>query len=146
MLQRLSHVRLLRLVGMFTWTMGGCWLLTIWLDPNFDNGLTAVEQAAFNRSIWLWVTAYLTFGIVYWLLTRPLGEQRRFLLDHGLLLLLAISAIATSYFSITGLGSILLMVVAVVLPWLFSVRLGVIWLLCSNLAIIPVFIVAIGMP
>ena len=35
MLARLTHTRLLRYAGLFTWGLLGCWLLSIWLDPGY---------------------------------------------------------------------------------------------------------------
>ena len=35
MLGRLNHSRMLRYAGLFTWAMVGCWLLNVWLDPNY---------------------------------------------------------------------------------------------------------------
>ena len=62
-----------------------------------------------------------------------------------LLLVLTLCAIGVSYLSSTGLGSILLMVVAGLLPWLLPLRVGIGWLIGGNLAIMPVF-VTLGMP
>ncbi len=60
--------------------------------------------------------------------------------------MLTACAIGVSYFSGTGLGSILLMVVAGLLPWLLRLRIGVAWLIGGNIAIIPVFIDALDFP
>src|SRR5690606_6182797 len=49
-------------------------------------------------------------------------------------------ALGVSYFSGTGLGSVLLMVMAGLLPWLLPMRVGVGWLVASNIAVIPVFV------
>jgi hypothetical protein len=42
-----------------------------------------------------------------------------------------------SYFSGSGLGSILLMVLAGLLPWLLRLPVGMAWLIASNLATVP---------
>jgi signal transduction histidine kinase len=54
--------------------------------------------------------------------------------------------LGVSYFSGTGLGSILLMVLAGLLPWLLRPSSGVAWLIASNLAIVPVFVDALDFP
>jgi signal transduction histidine kinase len=63
-----------------------------------------------------------------------------------LLLVLTACALGVSYFSGTGLGSILLMVLAGLLPWLLRPMAGVAWLIASNLAIVPVFVDALDFP
>ncbi|WP_222565065.1 sensor histidine kinase [Novilysobacter antarcticus] len=139
MLRRLNHTRLLRYAGLFTWAILGFWLVTIVFDPStLQQG--GPDDPAFNLVIGRWLAVYLTFGGVYWWITRSLGQQRRNWVDHLLLLVLTGCAIGVSYFSGTGLGSVLLMVVAGLLPWLLPVRVGVAWLVASNMAVIPVFV------
>ncbi len=144
MFVNLTHTRLLRYAGLFTWAMVGCWLLSIWLDPAFIEPEHEFEVR--SLSIGRWLAAYLSFGVVYWWITRSLGQRQPRLPDHVLLLVLTGCAIGVSYFSETGLGSILLMVVAGLLPWLLPLRVGIVWLVGGNLAVIPVFIGAIQMP
>jgi len=67
-------------------------------------------------------------------------------MGHALLLVLTACALGVSYFSGTGLGSILLMVLAGLLPWLLRPTAGVAWLIASNLAIVPVFVDALDFP
>lgn len=50
-----------------------------------------------------------------------------------------------SYASWSGLGSILMMVAAGVIPWLLPVRAGVVWLLVSQLAVLPVYWLSLRM-
>ena len=144
MLSRLNHSRLLRFAGLFTWGMVGMWLVQLWLDQG-GLVLAAEGQGSFDLLVARWVALYLTFGGAYWWITRDLGSQRPTLLSHVLLLVLTLCAIGVSYLSSTGLGSILLMVVAGLLPWLLSLRVGIAWLIGGNLVIAPVF-VTIGMP
>lgn len=146
MLARLNHTRLLRYAGLFTWSMVGFWLLVIWLDPAELQALPGEGGQAFHMLVWRWVAVYLAFGCVYTWITRALGSRKPSIVDHALLLVLTLCAIAVSYFSATGLGSILLMVVAGLLPWLLPLRIGVVWLVGGNLAVIPVFIAAFDMP
>ncbi|TBR09521.1 MAG: sensor histidine kinase [Lysobacter sp.] len=146
MLNELSHTRLLRYAGLFTWAVVGCWLLSVWIDPLTVEQLPAVEVRAFEIAVSRWIAVYAVFGAVYWWITRSLGIRRPAPADHVLLLVLTVCAVGVSYFSRTGLGSILLMVVAGLLPWLLPLRVGVIWLIAGNLSITPVFIGAIEMP
>ena len=60
--------------------------------------------------------------------------------------MLTACAIGVSYFSGSGLGSILLMVLAGLLPWLLRLPVGVAWLIGSNLATVPVFVNALDFP
>ncbi|KGM57056.1 histidine kinase [Lysobacter arseniciresistens ZS79] len=144
MLSRLNHSRLLRFAGLFTWAMVGSWVVQLWLDPG-DFALPTGRDNPFNLLVARWVALYLSFGAAYWWITRDLGSQRPSPLSHVLLLVLTLCAIGVSYLSSTGLGSILLMVVAGLLPWLLPVRVGIAWLIGGNLAIMPVFM-TLGMP
>ena len=91
--------------------------------------------------------AYLSFGTSYYWLTRILrSDSPTSWLDRGLLLLLTISALGVSFLSGSGLGSILMMVAAGVIPWMLSVRLGVLWLLVSQLAVAPVYYLLLRFP
>src|SRR5690606_16413255 len=114
MLQRFDHNRLLRYAGLFTWAVIGLPLLLLTLPQAGRDGvpLPAAPGAA---QAWL---AWAVFGASYAWLTRGLGRQRVGAMDRTLLAGLAGGAIAISYYSQSGLGSILLMVVASVLPWL----------------------------
>ena len=143
MLARLTHSQLLRYAGLFTWAAVGLWLLNVWLDPAFappEPGQTLTLR------VLRWLAVFLTFGLVYWWITRAMGQRRPGFADHALLLVLTACAIGVSYFSGTGLGSILLMVVAGLLPWLLRVPVGVAWLIGGNLATVPVFIDALEFP
>jgi signal transduction histidine kinase len=137
MLSRLNHSQLLRYAGLFTWGAVGLWLLNVWLDPAF---LPPEPGETLTWRILRWSVVYLAFGIVYWWITRSLGQRRPAFADHALLLVLTACAIGVTYFSGTGLGSILLMVLAGLLPWLLSLRVAVPWLIGSNLATIPLFV------
>jgi len=143
MLARLNHSRLLRYAGLFTWGAVGLWLLNVWLDPAF---VPPEPGETLTLRILRWLAVYSVFGLVYWWITRALGQRRPGFADHALLLVLTACAIGVSYFSGTGLGSILLMVVAGLLPWLLRLRIGVAWLIGGNIAIIPVFIDALDFP
>jgi signal transduction histidine kinase len=143
MFARLDHTRLLRYAGLFTWGAVGLWLLNVRLDPE---SIALEPGEPLSVRVLRWLAAYLVFGVVYWWITQSLGRRRPVLADHALLLVLTACALGVSYFSGTGLGSILLMVVAGLLPWLLRPVAGVAWLIASNLAIVPVFVDALDFP
>lgn len=141
MLARLDHNRLLRYAGLFTWGVIGLPLLMLSMQPVEYAGLSGGEEPVFSARIgWEAWLAYATFGFSYAWLTRDLGGRRVTVLDYTLLVWLTGSAIALSYFSGSGLGSILLMVVACVLPWLLPLAVGLAWLVLSELVVIPVYV------
>jgi signal transduction histidine kinase len=144
MLARLNHTRLLRYAGLFTWAVVGLPLLYLWLLP-LAGGL-AEEQLALRPKPWQGWLAYGAFGASYAWLTRGLGVRRRSAGDFALLLVLTIAAIAVSYYAESGLGSLLLMVAACLLPWLLPLPLGVTWLVLSQLAVVPVFVSGLDFP
>ena len=131
MFGNLSHTRVLRYAGLFTWGMVALPLAYTFFDPVWD------ELAGQTG---LLLVAYLGFGVSYWWLTRGLetGHYGSWH-DRVLLLMLTSFALMVSYVTGSGLGSILMMVAAGVIPWLLSVRLGVVWLLICQLAVLPVY-------
>jgi signal transduction histidine kinase len=130
----------LRYAGLFTWAVIGMPLLLLSLLPA-DQASALGEEAVSTVHIgWQAWAAYLTFGISYGWLTRALGTRRVGAFDYLLLLLLTGSAVAISYYSGSGLGSILLMVAACVLPWLLPLPLGIAWLILSEFLVVPVYV------
>ena len=83
MFGRLSHTRLLRYAGLFTWAMVGVPLVYSQYVPA-DGGEELVADGA--RALWLFA-CYLGFGACYWWLTRGLGRAVASWLDRALLLL-----------------------------------------------------------
>jgi signal transduction histidine kinase len=134
---RLSHTQLLRYAGLFTWAMVGIPLvLNTWYFPVGEPGeLLAPVPDLMGSTI-----AYFIFGVAYWLVTRELGSRRPRWYDVVLLAVLTVSAIAVSQLTGTGLGSILLMIVAGVIPWLMPLSAGIPWLILQHVALVPVFI------
>ncbi|MEG2805096.1 sensor histidine kinase [Stenotrophomonas sp.] len=142
MLGYLSQTRVLRLAGLFTWVMVGLPVVYTQYESLLRRGGDGVDRWA----LWLFA-AYLAFGGCYFWLTRGLrdgGHSAWY--DRAILLLLTVCALAVSFLSGSGLGSILMMVAAGVIPWLLQVRSGVIWLLLSQLAVLPVYYLILNMP
>ena len=141
MLGYLSHTRVLRLAGLFTWGLVSLPLLYTQYAPAEGELPPSLGEAT-----WL-LAASLAFGVCYFWLTRGLaagGHTSWY--DRLALLVLTLSGLAVSYLSVTGLGSILLMVAAGVIPWLLSRRVGVVWLVLSQLAVLPVYHLIMGLP
>jgi len=134
MLRRpLSHITLLRAAGLFTWACVGVPLV---LSSRIGqvNGLKLEAEPAL-----MWF-AYLMFGIGYWVLSRDLLRERVSVKRLGLLILLTVAAITVSHASRSGIGGVLLLIVAGVLPWVVPLPLGIAWLIAQNLSLIPVFL------
>ncbi len=141
MLGRLSHTRLLRYAGLFTWALVGVPLLyTSLVLPE------PVDGAQVSPMSWHGWAAYAGFGLLYFWLTGAMDGRRIRWADYLMLVLLTLAAIGVSYYNQSGLGSVLLMVVACVLPWLLPLTPGIAWLLVGQLVVAPVFVVGLGFP
>lgn len=144
MLATLDHSRLLRYAGLFTWGVVGLPLLMLsrYAGDGGDPGIEAAAGAVLGWQAWM---AWVVFGSSYAWLTRTLSVRRANPFDYVLLVLLTGSAIAISYYSASGLGSILLLVVACVLPWLLPLAVGVGLLVLCEFVIVPVYVRGLGM-
>ncbi|MCD7100360.1 sensor histidine kinase [Stenotrophomonas sp. MMGLT7] len=133
MFATLSHTRVLRLAGLFTWAVIAMPLLYVYWEPAEAGNLPAT-------GLWPLFIFYFGFGACYFWLTRGLdsGGHARWL-DRAMLLVLTVCALAVSYLHGSGLGSILMMVAAGVIPWLLPLHAGVAWLLLSQLAVLPMY-------
>ncbi len=139
MLGRLSHTRLLRYAGLFTWAVVGV--------PLIYSALVAGDNADPSlppRMSWHGWVAYGVFGLVYLWLTRTMDGRRVRMADYALLVVLTGSALAISYYSLSGMGSILLMVVACVLPWLLPLWVAVAWIILAQFLVAPVYVAGLG--
>lgn len=131
----INHTRLLRYAGLFTYLCVGVPLLQMdWVAQRlaeFDRPPT--------RALLIWVGCYLVFGAVYGWLSGSL-DSRRFRAARWLgLVAMTATAMGVGYFSQSGLCALLLVVSAVVLPWLLPLRWAVAWLVAQNLLLVPVF-------
>lgn len=118
--------QLLRYAGLFTWLCAAVPL--IWMFSNYPNEL---DQ---ERYVGWWIL-HLIFGLTYWNLVRELPLRTP--LPHRLFagLVLSLSAIGISLTSQSGLGGLLLLLVAGLLPWIFSMMWAWIWLLAQCVAL-----------
>ncbi len=137
MLNRLSHTQLLRYAGLFTWAALGIPLVVLtWYLPLIEG---AEGGGVASPRLLVLGLAYAAFGLIYWQVTYSLGARKSRSLDVFLLAALTLSAIVVSNETGTGMGAVLMMVIAGVIPWLVPLRIGVIWLVLQHLALIPVF-------
>ncbi len=137
MLGRIAHTRLLRAAGLYTWALVG---IPIVLNAWFLPPSRGAEGASLNVPMSL--MAYLAFGLCYWLATRTLHErppQHHSLSSVLLLLVMISSAVAVGFYTRTGLGALLLAVVAGVLPWMLELRWAVLWLMFAHVPLVPSF-------
>ncbi|MHB1896593.1 MAG: sensor histidine kinase [Metallibacterium sp.] len=131
----INHTRLLRYTGLFTYLCTGIPLLRVDWTLERVSGLSHPDVG-----LVLLLLCYVLFGIVYWLLTWRLGSRRHPALKILGLGVLTATAIGVGWFSHSGLSALLLVVVAVVLPWTLPLPIGIAWLVLQNLALIPVFV------
>lgn len=140
MLSRLSHTRLLRAAGLYTWALVGIpIILNVWFLPP-SRGVD--ETAGLGINVPMTIVSYLAFGLCYWLATRSLGSRDTAASTRGnfvLLMVLTTAAVAVGYFTQTGLSAMLLLVMAGVLPWILSLRAAVVWLLLAHIPLVPSF-------
>lgn len=132
---RLSTTQLLKFGGLFTWASVGLVLL---MTP-------FLGRAELAREAWLvWAVAQATFGVAYWWVASSLDQRARRNEQIGLLALMTGAALLITGSSETGLGGVLLLVVAGLLPWVLDLRYGIPWLLAQNVAL--AFVVATRFP
>lgn len=121
-------VELLRIAGLFIWFCAGLPLLV--------PGLIFREPLSLPLYL-AWWGFQLAFGIAYWNLMRVRPDRSslgRRLTHVGLL---SFCALATSYVSTTGVGGVLLLPLAGVLPWMFRLRVAALWLFLLFLLFTP---------
>jgi len=118
--------QLLRYAGLFTWLCAAVPL--VWMLSNYSSQL---DQ---ERYIGWWIL-HLIFGLTYWNLVRELPLRTP--LPHRVFaaMVLSLSAIGISLTSQSGLGGLLLLLVAGLLPWIFSMVWAWTWLLAQILAL-----------
>ncbi|TYT25481.1 sensor histidine kinase [Luteimonas viscosa] len=138
MLSRLDHARLLRYAGLFTWAV---MVMPLWVISGPVEDGDPISSVGAGWHAWI---AWAMFGFSFAWLTRALDARRVSIPDYVLLALMIGSAVALSYYSNTGLGVLLLMVAACVLPWLLPLPASIAALVVSVLLVVPVYMRAIG--
>lgn len=132
MLPRLSHATLLRYAGLFTWAMVGSGVLM--------NAQGTVQDGHQRHLLLLQSSVpYVIYGVAFWWATRSLGRARGWFVPLLLTVAMAGSAIAISRLTGSGLGAILMMVTAAVVPWLLPGLPGLLWIVFQHLPLMYVF-------
>ena len=117
---------LLRYAGLFTWFCASIPLLLMsWI---YTTPLDREDYVA-------WWVLHLVFGLTYWNQVRNLPIRTP--LWHRLLIstVLTFSALGVSVMAQSGLGGILLLIIAGLLPWLLPFAGAMSWLLGQNVAL-----------
>lgn len=116
-------IELLRYAGLFLWVCAGIPLLMMrWIYP---------QPLPLELYI-AWFILHGLFGLMYWNLVQYLPDSTP--ISHRLLYLsvLTVCALGISAVSQSEMGGVILLIVAVVLPWMLSIRAAVGWLLGQN--------------
>jgi signal transduction histidine kinase len=118
--------QLLRYAGLFTWLCAS--LPLVWMFSNYP---IEIDRESYVG----WWILHLVFGVSYWNLVRELPLRTP--LPHRVFaaLVLSMSAIGISLTSQSGLGGLLLLLVAGLLPWIFSMTWAWTWLVAQSLAL-----------
>lgn len=122
-----SQGQLLRYAGLFTWACVGLSLLFVILR----------EGRAFSAPLLL---SYFSFAAAHVLITVEMDSKNRPWVFVACMLAMTLAALGVGHVTGTGIGAILLMVCASVLPWVLPLGQGVAWLLLQNLGMLPVFL------
>ena len=116
-------MELLRYAGLFTWFCASIPLVLMsWI---YTTPLDREHYVA-------WWVLHLVFGLTYWNQVRELPIRTP--IWHRLLIssVLTLSALGVSVMAQSGLGGILLLIVAGLLPWLLAIVPAMSWLLGQN--------------
>ncbi|GLQ92101.1 sensor histidine kinase [Dyella acidisoli] len=128
-----NHIRLLRITGLIAYLCDGTPLFTNWATERLD----LLQRP--NFSLLLWTLSYLLFGVLYLLITNNLGARTHIWARLIGLLLLTATAVMVGWYSHSGLSATLLVVVAVVLPWLVPFWAGVAWIVLQTVSMALLF-------
>ncbi len=126
---RLSHQRMLRIAGFAMWLSVGLPLL---IRP-FS------EADIYWTSYFVWLVAYLLFGLSNWQVTKYLGKSGYLHRKAGLLIMMTVTAMAVSVGSGSALGGVLMLVTAGLLPWLLSITKSIMWLVVQAVLLVLVY-------
>jgi signal transduction histidine kinase len=116
-------VELLRYAGLFTWLCAAI--------PIFMVDMLREEPLSRIQHIEWWVFHGL-FGILYWNILRYLPGETSLVRRVAYVVVLTGCALGVSAVSETGLGGILLLVLAGLLPWLLTPTPAIVWLVGQN--------------
>jgi len=129
----LDHNRLLRYAGLFTYLSLGTPLLTGWADKRLD----ALQRPPLLIAIW--AVSYVIFGIIYWVLTQDMGSRRNWGLKLAGLAVMTVAALLVGWASQSGLTALFMVVMAVVMPQLLPLWVGIAMLALQHLLLSGMF-------
>jgi signal transduction histidine kinase len=129
----LNHTRLLRYAGLFTYLSVGMPLVTTWADQR----LNALQRP--SMTLLVWAGCYVLFGIIYWLLTSDMGSKRHLALKLLGLGIMTAAAIMIGWISQSGLSALFIVVMAVVLPLVLPLWMGVALVVLQHLCLVAMF-------
>ncbi len=122
-------IELLRYAGLFAWLCATIplFLVRFWYSEPMDH----------EQYLGWWIL-HLVFGFTYWNQVRELPVRTS--LAHRLFTLsvLTISALGVSMTSETALGSILLLIIGGLLPWMLPMAASIGWLIGQNILLVLV--------
>jgi len=125
MIYRFSHILLIRLAGFFIWlSLSVPLILTMFLDSNWLN----------SQSI-LWLVAHLAFGLGFIILTKHLGHAKLTIEEWTLLIAMISVIYIINWSTVTINGIVYSLIIVILLPWLMSIKQGVLVLLAQNIII-----------
>lgn len=130
LLRTYTPSQLLRYAGLFTWACVGLSLAFV---------LWPAAGSVPANGTWT-VLSWVVFACAYYVLTREMEGRGRRPVYLVAALAMTVTALAIGHLTGTGIGAILLLVSASVLPWVLPLGQGVFWLLLQNLGMLPVFL------
>lgn len=121
MINRFSHISLIRLAGLFIWlSLSVPFVLSSdWLD---------------SKSI-LWLLSHISFGIGFIILTRHLGHEKLAKDEWALLFAMIAVIYIINWSTISMSGMFYSLIIAILLPWIMTVKYGVAILILQNVLI-----------
>jgi signal transduction histidine kinase len=136
----LDHNRLLRYAGLFTYLSVGIPLVTNWADTR----LNALQRP--NLTLLVWAVSYLVFGLLYWVLTSRTGSRLNWAVKLVGLLVMTAAGIVIGWLSHSGLSALFIVVMAVVLPQLLPLWMGIAVIVLQHLTLVAIFWSYQGVP
>ncbi len=117
-------LELMRLAGLFTWFCASVPLIF----------MSMLRETPLPQEQYIgWWILQLSFGLVYWHLTRFLGSNMLTQLRLVYLLFLTACSLGITLASESSIGGVLLLVVAGLLPWMMSAIPATVWLITQNI-------------
>ncbi len=132
----INHIRLLRYAGLTHVPVRGAAAAAGQLEPGA--GQLLVEQPGYFRLDFFLPDVRRDLSAADPSIERDPPDRPPAVLRLIGLVILTGSAIAMGWFSQSGLSAMLMLVIAVVLPWQLPVGAGLLWMLMQNLMLIPI--------